>query len=316
MSIQELKHVDIREIAKLTYSERQSSALVSKQLKRVDIEKSIRVKLDNPNPTYVLLARAGRKLVGWLMITVHSLSAEIASYHPIIYPKKDSNFIAKELLETAIKFSNKRGLRRIEAYFNLEKRLEQVFIDYRHWYRMRGFNQTDESFILTRSLTDKQEITKVNLPRGFRIELLHRVQEEKLYQCYYETFTNSQDVEFLARTDEERKKHFLENIHPQYASFNDEASIVILKGDHIVGFAMIHIISAEEGYLSDFGIHPDFRGRGLAKKLLSISLRVQAQQGLQTTVLHVSSHNEPAQALYRDIGFKVLSLAVRLMINI
>ncbi|MFW9998284.1 MAG: GNAT family N-acetyltransferase [Candidatus Odinarchaeota archaeon] len=315
VSIQELKKSNISEITKLTYSERQASAFRSTDLKLEDIEKSIRAKMDNPNPPVVFLARTGKKLVGWLMVSLHAKTAEIASYHPVIYPKRDSNIIAKELLETAVNYSKERGLARIEAYFNLEKHLEQVFIDYRHWFRMRGFNQADESFILTRFLTDKQEIAKTALPEGFKIELLYRIPEEKLYHCYYETFMNSQDVEFLARTEEERRKHFSDNIHPHYASFNGEASLVLLMGDQIAGFAMVHIISPEEGYLSDFGIHPDYRGQGLAKKLLSISMRIQAQQGLQTIVLHVSSHNEPAQKFYRDMEFKTISLAIRLVMD-
>ena len=49
--------------------------------------------------------------------------------------------------------------------------------------------------------------------------------------------------------------------------------------------------------------HPDFQGRGLARKLTLKLVRRQMQRG-KTPFLHVMSHNTPARALYEKLGFR------------
>ena len=48
--------------------------------------------------------------------------------------------------------------------------------------------------------------------------------------------------------------------------------------------------------------HPDFQGRGLARRLMARLIRRQMLRG-ETPVLHVMSTNEGAVALYRRMGF-------------
>ena len=48
--------------------------------------------------------------------------------------------------------------------------------------------------------------------------------------------------------------------------------------------------------------HPDFQGRGLARRLMAKLVRRQMARG-ETPVLHVMSSNEGAIALYRRMGF-------------
>ena len=49
--------------------------------------------------------------------------------------------------------------------------------------------------------------------------------------------------------------------------------------------------------------HPDFQGRGLARRLLNLLLRRQLQRG-ETPFLHVARENEGAHQLYRRMGFR------------
>jgi GNAT superfamily N-acetyltransferase len=59
------------------------------------------------------------------------------------------------------------------------------------------------------------------------------------------------------------------------------------------------------GYREVSGIctHPDFQGRGLARKLTLKLVRRQALRG-ERTFLHVMGHNEGARRLYRKMGFR------------
>ena len=51
-------------------------------------------------------------------------------------------------------------------------------------------------------------------------------------------------------------------------------------------------------------IHPDYRGQGLARRLLEqLITQAKAVNGLETLLLAVSEHNAPALALYQSLGF-------------
>jgi RimJ/RimL family protein N-acetyltransferase len=51
------------------------------------------------------------------------------------------------------------------------------------------------------------------------------------------------------------------------------------------------------------GLHPEFRGRGLGKKLLAATLDKAKEFGLEKVELHVYTTNLPAIALYKKLGF-------------
>jgi predicted GNAT family acetyltransferase len=48
--------------------------------------------------------------------------------------------------------------------------------------------------------------------------------------------------------------------------------------------------------------HPDFQGRGLARRLMQLLLRRELQRG-ETPFLHVMRDNAGARALYARMGF-------------
>jgi predicted GNAT family acetyltransferase len=49
--------------------------------------------------------------------------------------------------------------------------------------------------------------------------------------------------------------------------------------------------------------HPDYRGRGYARALMTRLMAEQRQRG-ETPILHVSPHNDHAHALYERMGFR------------
>jgi predicted GNAT family acetyltransferase len=59
--------------------------------------------------------------------------------------------------------------------------------------------------------------------------------------------------------------------------------------------------------------HPDYQGRGLAKKLTLKLVRLQMQRG-KTSFLHVISHNATAHGLYEKMGYRnYLETTVRVL---
>lgn len=66
------------------------------------------------------------------------------------------------------------------------------------------------------------------------------------------------------------------------------------------------IISREGkvGYISTVMVHPDYRRRGIAKRLLKRAVDYIRDGGMERAILHVDSVNEPAKNLYVKLGFK------------
>lgn len=55
--------------------------------------------------------------------------------------------------------------------------------------------------------------------------------------------------------------------------------------------------------IHDVTVHPDFRGRGLARRMLAMAEAIAIERGCCKLTLEVLDGNHPAKALYRSLGF-------------
>ena len=78
----------------------------------------------------------------------------------------------------------------------------------------------------------------------------------------------------------------------------------------IIGLVVIWMI-LDEAHIASIAVHPDYRGQGIAQRLLATDL-IDAfhHQAIQAT-LEVRSGNQPAQRLYRRFGFEIAGLRPR-----
>lgn len=72
----------------------------------------------------------------------------------------------------------------------------------------------------------------------------------------------------------------------------------------IVGFIALWLIE-DEAHIGTLAVHPDYRQRGFARRLLARALEESGRMGARTATLEVRRSNYPAQALYRQFGFEV-----------
>lgn len=75
------------------------------------------------------------------------------------------------------------------------------------------------------------------------------------------------------------------------------------EGDRLIALAGERMCAGELHEVSGICTHPDFQGRGFAKKLTLKLVRRQLLRG-KTPFLHVMSHNTTARALYEKMGFR------------
>lgn len=75
------------------------------------------------------------------------------------------------------------------------------------------------------------------------------------------------------------------------------------EGDRLVAMAGERMCAGNLHEISGICTHPDYQGRGLARKLTLKLVHRQSRRG-KTSFLHVMSHNAPARALYARMGFR------------
>jgi len=95
------------------------------------------------------------------------------------------------------------------------------------------------------------------------------------------------------------------------STYSREDIVLIYEGDKAIGYCWTGI-SCEEGIPSIrkgrilmLGVSPDYRDKGIGKKLVLAGLARLKSEGLQVAELTVDSENKAACALYQSLGFEV-----------
>jgi [ribosomal protein S18]-alanine N-acetyltransferase len=73
----------------------------------------------------------------------------------------------------------------------------------------------------------------------------------------------------------------------------------------VVGVIVVWLI-LDEAHIATLAVHPDSRGRGIARALLAKALIDAIRRGARQATLEVRSGNEAAQRLYHDFHFDVV----------
>jgi ribosomal-protein-alanine N-acetyltransferase len=81
--------------------------------------------------------------------------------------------------------------------------------------------------------------------------------------------------------------------------------VVARLGDTVVGYAGVWLM-VDDAHITTFGVHPDWRRRGIGQQLLLAVADLARQIGARRLTLEVRASNQAAQRLYERFGFDIV----------
>ena len=96
-----------------------------------------------------------------------------------------------------------------------------------------------------------------------------------------------------------------------FERFLDEPGFLVAAtdADEVLGYVVSDVTpnyGRDIGHVKDLAVHPGVRGRGLGRRLLDRALSTLSAEGAMLVKLEVREGNDPARALYADVGFRNL----------
>ena len=158
-------------------------------------------------------------------------------------------------------------------------------------FTRQGFEKQFVEWVMRRSLEDA--LPPVALPASIRLETWTAERAALFFLAYQGAFRErpgfpgwsmSEWVAWVSEDDE----------------FFPEASLLALAGDQPVGFT-----ACATGWVTQMGVLPAWRGRGLGAALLAEALRRFYQAGSKEAWLDVNENNPGAARLYKKLGFNL-----------
>jgi ribosomal protein S18 acetylase RimI-like enzyme len=98
--------------------------------------------------------------------------------------------------------------------------------------------------------------------------------------------------------------NFSNTLNPGYLNDPNSKTMVVCKGNTIIGVASIHIIyklSRTLGLIEDVAVDKDHRGKGIGKSLVEKLIEIGKQKNCDKIVLNTSEKNSK---FYEKIGFE------------
>jgi mycothiol synthase len=252
----------------------------------------------------VILARSENGIDGFVLL--HFEQAGLAEMNPwflggapIISPRVSSEELSNSLVGRAVEYVKENGLNRLEVMFPRDDSAEAKS----SLFGRNGMEPYEELIHLRNDLSELSAGDPA-VPEGIQERSLIDADLDSLYECWYQAFLKGRDRSFLERPEEMQREYF-EQSFERNESFETNASLVLVEDERVIGFALVRRTHGEDnGHLWEFGIHPEFRRRGLARSLLHAVRAKLEGQGLESMSLNVDLDNESAYRLYLSLGFK------------
>jgi len=297
------KDVDLHQLAILTKSVYEYEGRGEYSIEQ--FENNLKIMNERFPLEIVIIALCDDTLVGWIGIERKTKNiGEISRWHPLVADVPERDEIAKSLITEVMSYARENEMNRLEISFgSISDAVLKPYKKRQSWLKALNWNLVEDTFFM--STESSRDIPEVGVPNDFSIEPLLENENDALYSCHYVAFTTSEAREFYGLTEDERRQHF-DKLYDRNQPINSEASFVIKKNNEVVSILLV-ISRDDEEYISVVAVHPNYRGQGLAKALLTSGIKKIRQQGTTNISIGVDVVNTPAVQLYSNYGFEVKS---------
>jgi mycothiol synthase len=198
-------------------------------------------------------------------------------------------------LDWAEETGRARGKARVRVYFPADHELAEIVKD-------RGYRLWRSSYTMEKALEDS---TPSRLPDGLRLRAYRpNVDEMQLRGALNEAFAEDPFHQHVSAS------RFRE-LHLKARGFDPALWLLAWDGKEIAGFVLTYLqreSDTELGWVSDLGVLPQWRRRGLGEALLRSSFRELYQRGLRRAGLGVDTENVAgALRLYERVGMRAVA---------
>ena len=128
----------------------------------------------------------------------------------------------------------------------------------------------------------------------------------RFFEAYREAFSTRRKAGSPEPVAEEWIEEYVED-----PDFRPDLSLVVEEQDEAVGFLAAGVMEIKQlgqtcGWVSQVGVRPEWRGRGVGAWLVARTMESLRQEGLEAVGLHVNVDNPGAIELYERLGFRVM----------
>ncbi|MFW9908634.1 MAG: GNAT family N-acetyltransferase [Candidatus Thorarchaeota archaeon] len=252
-------------------------------------------------PDFIAIAREDGKIRGWTGVYHWTESmAYYLAWHPLVNPPNAE--IGKLLVQECIRYTEESGRNRMEVFLmNLTDEYQEYAAICGEMYTAAGMRRGFEWTFMDADLT-KLDIRLREIPETMFTKSLAEVSNDELWPSYDKTFASGGDRRYAAQSEEQRRENF-DSFFSRNVPIDEDASIVLFDGTHIVSFVKIDIHS-DSTFVHGIGVVPEYRGQGFAKYVLGTSMLRAAENGHDLMKLEVDIMNKTAIGLYERLGFK------------
>jgi len=304
-----MRDADTAALAKVAFKARQASERRSSDLSVVRIKEALDAADDDDN-LKLLLCMSDRSddLLGWLSLyTGISRMVFIGEWHPEVLPSDSYGVVARKLIREAKKATRRLGRERLEVQFNrITSRTRPLLHRYEGWYKEERFRYATEETYMEATFTDKMpELEETN---DITIQPISEISNEDLFEPFFDSFLDSKDGLFLSLTKDQQIDAF-NYWFSRTRHFVEDATLCALDNEKVTGFI---VVREEEGkaHVGPIGVHPKYRGKGIARRLLARSMDSIRRQGFKGVALEMDILNTPAMNLYKQFGFQSIHNSV------
>ncbi|MFW9967656.1 MAG: GNAT family N-acetyltransferase [Candidatus Thorarchaeota archaeon] len=307
--IYSMRDVDTEALARVAFQARQVSERKNADLSVDKIRNALDSAADDDN-LKVILCRSDKseEMLGWLSLhTRYARMVFIGEWHPEVVPSDNYGIVARKLIREAKKATKNMGRERLEVQFNkITSRVRPLLRKYEDWYREEGFRYASEETYMEAAVTD--DLPELQELGNLTVQRISEISNDDLMGPFFDSFLESKNGLFLSLTKDQQIDAF-NYWFSRSRQFIDEASICVFEKNQVVGFM---VVREEDGrpFVGPIGVHPNHRGKGIARTLLTKGINAIRKQGFRRVALEMDILNMPAMNLYKQFEFQSIHNSV------